>query len=56
VSLSVSLDLVAELGAGWYRFDCNADSPPRGPGRFDHLVAQTERRHVRLLPDLFFAL
>ena len=53
VSIPRQLDLDAELGAGWYRFDCSAEEFRRNTVRFDVLLAEAERRHLHLLPVLF---
>lgn len=49
------LDLVSELGVGWYRFDVPADilNSQAGLDRFDDLVNEAEHRKIRLLPVLF---
>jgi hypothetical protein len=53
VPLAVQLDLVSELGAGWYRTDWDAARLPSDMARDDELVAQAERRKIRLLPVIF---
>ena len=53
VPLATQLDLVAELGATWYRFDLSAEEFRSNTTRVDELLAGAERRKLRLLPVLF---
>ena len=46
--VGAQLDLVSELGAGWYRFDFNE----KNVARCEELVAEAERRKIHLLPIL----
>src|SRR5580692_4224373 len=52
VALSTQADLVAELGAGWYRVDLGEGAFAASTARFDELVTIAERRGLRLLPVL----
>ncbi|HWZ96011.1 MAG TPA: glycosyl hydrolase [Opitutaceae bacterium] len=52
VSLEAQFDLLAELGAGWYRCDVDAPVFQADPARFDALVRTAEKRKVKLLPIL----
>ena len=53
VPVATQLDLVAELGATWYRFDLSFDGFVSNTERMDGLLAGAEQRRLRLLPDLF---
>ena len=53
VPIAEQLDLVRELGAGWYRTDWGADAFRGNRARFDELLAEAERRKIRLLPVIF---
>jgi uncharacterized protein YjbJ (UPF0337 family) len=53
VPIAAQLDLVAKLGAGWYRMDWGTDAAGGDTARFDRLVAEAGRRKIRLLPVLF---
>ncbi len=53
VPLATQLDLVAETGAGWYRFDVSTQGFAGNTARLDELLAGAEQRHLRLLPVLF---
>ena len=53
VPIATQLDLVAELGAGWYRTDWGANAFRDNTARFDELVAEAARRKIHLLPVLF---
>ena len=53
VPLTNQLDLVAELGAGWYRFDVGAKDFAGNTARLDELADGAARRKLRLLPVLF---
>ena len=55
VPLTNQLDLVAELGAGWYRFDVGAKDFAGNTARLDELAGEATRRKIRLLPVLFAA-
>ena len=52
VPIATQLDLVAESGAIWYRFDLSAEAFHGNTDRVDALLAGAERRHLRLLPVL----
>jgi hypothetical protein len=52
VSLAAQLDLVAGLGASWYRCDVDAPVFRDNPARFDALVRAAEKRKIKLLPIL----
>jgi hypothetical protein len=52
VPLSAQVDLVADLGAGWYRVDLGAREFAAETARFDELLTDAERRNIRLLPVL----
>jgi hypothetical protein len=53
VPIARQLDLVHELGAGWYRTDWGAEAFHRNTARFDELLAEAERQKIRLLPVIF---
>ena len=53
VPLATQLDLVAESGAGWYRFDVSTKGFAGNTARLDELLAGAEQRKLRLLPVLF---
>ena len=53
VPLATQLDLVAESGATWYRFDLSAEAFHGNTDRVDELLAGAEKRKLRLLPVLF---
>src|SRR5512142_582098 len=54
VPVAVQLDLVARLGAGWYRCDLGfRAAEPEGAERLAALLREAARRHVRVLPILF---
>jgi hypothetical protein len=53
VPLTTQLDLVARLGAGWYRCDVYQGSAEKDPNAFDMLVAEATRRGIRILPVIF---
>lgn len=55
IPIATQLDLVSELGVGWYRFDVPAGilNSPEGLARFDDLVKEAETRKIQLLPVLF---
>jgi hypothetical protein len=53
VPIATQLDLVKELGAGWYRTDWGPDAFHNQAARFDELVAEAARRKIHLLPVLF---
>lgn len=52
VPLATQLDLVAESGASWYRFDLSAEAFHGNTKRVDELLAGAEQRKLRLLPVL----
>ena len=52
VPIATQLDLVAELGARWYRFDLSAGAFHGNTDRVDALLAGAEQRKLRLLPVL----
>jgi hypothetical protein len=52
VPLATQLDLVVDLGAGWYRCDISAADSQGNTARFDELLIEAERRKLRLLPVL----
>lgn len=52
VPLHQQLDLVRELGAGWYRCDISASAFQANTARLDELLAAAEKRGLRLLPVL----
>src|SRR5579863_7284424 len=56
VGLREQVDLVAALGAGWYRVDLGEGAFLASTARFDQLLTIAERRRVRLLPVLIPAL
>lgn len=53
--IGTQLDLVSELGVGWYRFDAPASVLNNSArlARFDDLANEAERRRIQLLPVLF---
>ena len=53
VPLATQLDLVAESGATWYRFDLSAQAFHANTARVDALLAGAEQRKLQLLPVLF---
>ena len=53
VPIATQLELVAESGATWYRFDLSTEAFHGNTDRVDALLAGAERRHLRLLPVLF---
>jgi hypothetical protein len=53
VPLATQLDLVAELGAGWYRFDVSAEGFTANTKRLDELLSESEKRKLQLLPVIF---
>lgn len=53
VPIEHQLDLVAELGAGWYRVDLGAKQFAAETARFDRLVSEAATRKIRILPVLF---
>lgn len=52
VPVATQLDLVAELGATWYRFDLSQDGFVSNTERMDGVLAGAEQRGLRLLPVL----
>lgn len=52
VPLTTQLDLVRELGAGWYRCDISASSFQASTARIDELLGEAEKRGIKLLPVL----
>lgn len=50
------LNLLAELGAGWYRCDWSEARFRNAPRAYDDLVSHARRRNIRLLPILFPAI
>jgi hypothetical protein len=52
VPVATQLDLVVDLGAGWYRCDISAADFQGNTARFDELLIEAERRKLRLLPVL----
>src|ERR1017187_6159970 len=52
VPLAAQVDLVADLGAGWYRVDLDARGFAAETARLDELLTEAERRNIRLLPVL----
>jgi hypothetical protein len=52
VPLKTQLDLVHELGAGWYRCDISAAAFQASTARIDELVVESEKRGLKLLPVL----
>lgn len=52
VPLTTQLDWVGELGAGWYRCDISASSFQANTARIDELLAEAEKRGLKLLPVL----
>lgn len=52
VPLDKQLDLVSELGVGWYRCDVSAGAFQASTARLDELLAGAEKRRLRLLPVL----
>jgi hypothetical protein len=50
--MATQLDLVSELGAGWYRVDLGSDAFLAETARFDKLLSEAERRGIGLLPIL----
>lgn len=57
VPISTQLDLLTDLGVSWYRFDVPSNTLTNmdSLSRFDHLVNESMRRKIRLLPILFSA-
>ncbi len=53
VPIATQLDLVAELGATWYRFDLSLDGFISNTDRMDGLLSGAEKRKLQLLPVLF---
>lgn len=53
VPVADQLDLVAELGADWYRCDWYQGRLEKSPESFDALVDEAERRGLRILPVIF---
>ncbi|MEI7728789.1 MAG: glycosyl hydrolase [Verrucomicrobiota bacterium] len=53
VPITTQLDLVSELGAGWYRMDWGAKTFQGSTARMDELVAEAGQRQIQLLPVLF---
>ena len=53
ISVARQLDLVAQLGAGWYRNDWDQARWEKDPAAFDSLVAEAARRGLRILPVIF---
>lgn len=53
VPVTNQLDLVRELGAGWYRFDLGERQFAAQTARMDELLAAASSREIRLLPVLF---
>ena len=53
VPVATQLDLVAELGATWYRFDLSSGGFLGNTERMDRLLSGAEQRKLRLLPVLF---
>jgi len=52
IPLEQQLDLLAELGTGWYRFDLDENALRAETARLDDLLAGATRRGIRLLPIL----
>ena len=52
IPIQTQLDLVVELGAGWYRFDVTEPIFQGDTARLDTLVYEAEQRKLRLLPVL----
>lgn len=52
VPLVTQLDLTQELGAGWYRLDVTFSAFQASTTRLDELLAEAEKRGVKLLPVL----
>lgn len=50
VPIAAQLDLVAQLGARWYRCDWYQASFDSDPGHYDSLVREARRRGIRILP------
>ena len=54
VPLDEQLEWVKRLGVGWYRCDWGSwAAQPDGLARLDRLVAEAEKREIRVLPILF---
>lgn len=53
VPITNQLDLISELGAGWYRVDLGAKQFAADTERFDRLLSEAAKRNLRLLPVLF---
>lgn len=53
VPISTQLDLVAKLGARWYRCDWSQGSLEKEPALYDNLVREAARRRLHILPVIF---
>src|SRR4051812_15893577 len=53
VPISTQIDLLAQLGAHWYRSDWPAETVERTPEVYDALIAEAARRKVHILPIIF---
>jgi hypothetical protein len=52
ISIGEQLDLVSELGVGWYRVDLSSEAFTAETGRLDELLAESLHRGIRILPVL----
>jgi hypothetical protein len=53
VPMTTQLDMVSELGAGWYRMDWGVEAFQGNTARLDKFLAEASKRRIRLLPVLF---
>jgi hypothetical protein len=53
ISIEKQLDLVAGLGATWYRVDWDQHAYDSNPGFFERLVRAARKRHIQILPILY---
>ncbi|MBI3923498.1 MAG: hypothetical protein HY318_18915 [Armatimonadetes bacterium] len=53
IPIEQQLDLVAQLGAKWYRCDWYQGAVEKSPVAYDKLVEEAEQRGLRLLPIIF---
>jgi len=53
VPMATQLNLLAQLGVGWYRCDWDQARLERSPEVYDRLVGQALRKGIRILPIIF---
>jgi hypothetical protein len=53
VPVHTQLDLIAELGACWYRCDCSQSAIETNPSPYDALVKQAAAHGIQILPVIF---